>query len=232
MDLISCLIIDDERLARAELAALLAEVGGCKIIGEAGNATAAKRMIEQLKPELIFLDIDMPGTNGFELLAQLDNPPQVVFATAYDQYAIQAFEVRALDYLLKPINPSRLQTSLATIRQRMKRSPRYLERLFVPLEQGGFFLELDKVYLIRAYGHYLRMYTASNSCMVHRSLKSMTEQLDPNSFFQINRSEIVRLNAIQHTTKISRGRYQLELGQEQVVVSEARSVIWRKRFGS
>ncbi|MEM7573525.1 MAG: response regulator transcription factor [Bacteroidota bacterium] len=232
MDLISCLIIDDERLARAELAALLKEVGGCKTIGEASNATEAKRLIEQLKPELIFLDINMPGTNGFELLAQLDNPPQVVFATAYDQYAIQAFEVRALDYLLKPISLNRLQACLATIRQRMKHSPKYLERLFIPLEQGGFFLDLDEVHLIRAYGHYLRMYYGSNSCMIHRSLKSMAEQLDPNSFFQINRSEIVRLSAISSTTKISRGRYQLELGQEQVMVAEARAVIWRKRFGS
>ena len=230
MKKIRCLVIDDERLSRAELIALLQEVGGCEVIGESSNAKEAIQMIRELQPDLLFLDIDMPGSNGFELLAQLDNPPQVVFATAYDQYAIRAFEVKALDYLLKPIRLERLGACLETVTLRLSSHKPYLERLFISSPQGGYFLGMDQVQLIRSYGHYLRFYHGTETSLVHRSLKSIADQLDPSQFFQINRSEIIKVNAVESTDRISRGRYQIQLANEQLIVSEARAVIWRKRF--
>lgn len=105
MNPLRCLLVDDERLAHVELSALLHEAGGCTVVGEAANATAAAKLIKALKPDILFLDINMPQTNGFELLGQLDNPPPAVFVTAYNEFAVQAFAVQAFDYLLKPVRP-------------------------------------------------------------------------------------------------------------------------------
>jgi two-component system LytT family response regulator len=226
------MLIDDERLARVEMAALLDEAGGCEVVAACGSAAAAIPLITSLQPDLLFLDINMPGTNGFELLAKLDVCPPVVFVTAYDQYAIKAFEVHALDYLMKPVHPSRLAASLSLVRKRIQAHPTHLKQLFIPEKDGGGkFLALNDVYLIRAYDHYLRLYHAKGTELILQSLTRFEERLDPNSFFRINRSEVVRLNAISRTAPLSRGRYKLTLPKgEEVTVSESRGRVWRQRF--
>lgn len=225
-----CLIIDDERLARLELSALLSEAGGCEVVGEAGYAPQAITLIQSLQPDVIFLDINMPGTNGFELLSQLEHCPLVVFVTAYDQYAIQAFEVHALDYLLKPVRPDRLAATLRLVRERLGRTAG--QRMFLPDRNGGIFLQLSELYLVRAYDHYVRLFHPEGSSMLHQSLGEFADRLPATDFFQANRSEYIRISAVKRVSKLSRNRYELLLpGNESVVVSERRSVAWRKQFG-
>ncbi len=219
-----CILVDDERLARVELRALLEEVGGGQVVGEAGSAQAARPLIESLRPDLLFLDINMPGTNGFELLGLLHYCPLVVFVTAYDQYAIKAFEVHALDYLMKPVPPERLVATLAQVRTRLGPGADASARVFLPDADGGKFLELKYVYLLRAYDHYLRLYHPGGTDMIHQSLANFRERLPTADYFQINRSEIVRIAAVERVDKLSRGRYALTLPGEMVVtVSERRS---------
>lgn len=227
-----CMLIDDERLARVEMTALLTEAGGCEVVAACGGAAAAIPLITSLQPDLLFLDINMPGTNGFELLAKLDVCPPVVFVTAYDQYAIKAFEVHALDYLMKPVHPERLAATLALVRSRITAHPTHLQQLFLPSKDGGGkFLALNDVHLVRAYDHYLRLYHSEGTELIHQSLSRFEARLDPGTFFRVNRSEIVQLASIQQTSSLSRGRYKLTLlAGEVITVSESRGRVWRRRF--
>ncbi len=228
---ISCLLIDDERLARQEMKALLSETEGFQVVGGANNVAKALKLIRQTKPQVLFLDINMPGQNGFDLLSELENCPIVVFVTAYHQYAIQAFEVRAFDYLLKPVNSERFKATVASIQQKLLHDPPVLKRLFIKQGDAGFFLDLADVFLIRAYGHYIRIYYNNSTCIIHRSLSAFTAQLDKNQFMRINRSEVVQLAKVITSCTISRSRYALSLPTGiKVEVSESRSQELRKRF--
>jgi two-component system LytT family response regulator len=188
------LIIDDERLARAELTRLLAAHPEIEVAGEARNGEEALDLIAKLVPDLLFLDIQMPGMTGFELLERLDQVPQVIFTTAYDQYAIQAFEVSALDYLLKPIAPNRLAAALAKLRPRPERLR--LEQVFV--RDGGrcWIVRLPDIFLLESEGNYTRLHFAGERPLIRRSLNALEEQLDPNLFFRAGRKEIVNLKWI------------------------------------
>lgn len=226
-----CIIVDDERLARVEMAALLEEAGGCSIVGQAANAREAAALISEQQPDVIFLDINMPGDNGFALLETLDDCPLVVFVTAYDQYAIQAFEVHALDYLMKPVSADRLAITLRVIRERLGKSPG--QRLFLSDRNGGRFIQLDDIYLVRAYDHYVRLYHSAGNDMLHQALSKFISRLPADEFFRANRSEVIRTSVVQQVKSASRGRYTLVLpGGEAVTISERQSVLWRKQFGS
>lgn len=224
-----CLIIDDERLARLEIAALLAEAGDCTVVAEASNASQAVNLIRMHQPDVIFLDINMPGANGFDLLAQLDDCPLVVFVTAYDQFAIRAFEVNALDYLLKPVRPKRLGKTLALIREQLPKAQG--SRIFISTSDGGKFIKLQDIFLVRSYDHYVRIYHSTGSNMLHQSLKDFVKRLPAPDFFLANRSEVIRLEAVIEIGNLSRGRYELSLpADETVVVSERQSVVWRREI--
>jgi two-component system LytT family response regulator len=188
------LIVDDERLARAELARLLAAHPEIEIAGEARNGEEALELIARLVPDLLFLDIQMPGMTGFELLEQLDDVPQVIFTTAYDQYAIQAFEVNALDYLLKPIAPNRLAAALAKLRPRPERSR--LEQIFVRDGDRCWIVRLPDIFLLESEGNYTRLHFGSERPLIRRSLNAIEEQLDPHLFFRAGRKEIINLKWI------------------------------------
>ena len=169
-------------------------------------------------------------SHGFQLLEDLPNCPLVVFVTAYDQFAIQAFEVQALDYLMKPVHPTRLASTLRLLRERLGNSKG--QRFFISGRNGGKFLDLDDIYLIRAYDHYVRLYHPAGSDMLHQSLGKFSNRLSEDEFFRINRSEIIRVAAVQGLASLSRGRYALTLpGGETVTVSERQSVQWRRKFG-
>lgn len=202
----NALIIDDERLARNELRRLLEAHPFINILGEAVNGEDAVEKINSMKPDLVFLDIQMPGKNGFEVLAALDkHVPEVIFTTAFDEYALKAFEFNAADYLLKPIEPARLAEAIKRLsieeedREVSIEAPSILhehDRVFVKDGDKCWFVELGNIRLFESLGNYVRIYFESNKPMVLRSLNSLEDRLDPKVFFRANRKHIINLKMI------------------------------------
>lgn len=201
------LIVDDERLARKELMKLLEDHSSIEVIGEAQNADEAFEMIETLNPDLLFLDIQMPGKTGFQLLEMLDSVPLVVFTTAYDEYALKAFDVSALDYLLKPIQPERLAEAVAKIVQREKAKKEAIEngekklglndQVFVKDGDRCWFVSLSNVRMFESDGNYIKVYFDTNKPMIHKSLNALDEKLDERAFFRASRKHIVNLSWVE-----------------------------------
>ena len=193
-DRMKAVIIDDERLARAELRRLLAAHPEIEIAGEACNGDEALGLIGQTSPDLLLLDVQMPGLTGFDVLERLDDVPQVIFTTAYDAYAIKAFEVNALDYLMKPIAPARLAAALAKVRPRS--GPTRLERVFVRDGDRCWIVALPDIFLLESEGNYTRVHFNGQRPLIRRSLNALEAQLDPAVFFRANRQEILNLKWI------------------------------------
>ena len=205
------LIVDDERLARNELKRLLEPYTKIEIVGEAANADEALVMIEELQPELLFLDIQMPGRNGFELLAAIEGKsPEVIFTTAYDEYAIKAFEFNALDYLLKPIDNERLKDTIHRIEENQalpeihpsthERAEKVLgetDQVFVKDGEKCWFVKLGKIRLFESMGNYVRLHFDDQKPLVLKSLNNLEERLDPNTYFRANRKHIINLHWIE-----------------------------------
>jgi two-component system LytT family response regulator len=206
------LIIDDERLARNELRRLLEAHPSIEIIGEAVNGEDALVKIADLKPDLLFLDIQMPGKNGFEVLSELEsNMPDVIFTTAYDEYALKAFEFHAADYILKPIEPARLAEAIK--RLEIENQPESEDdvnttnlgkgilteedQIFVKDGDRCWFVKLGTVRLFESLGNYVRIYFENNKPLILRSLNSLEERLDPKAFFRANRKHIINLKMIE-----------------------------------
>lgn len=223
------LIIDDERLARKELGNLLAEYKDIEVLGEAANADEAEEMIDKLDPDLIFLDIQMPGRTGFELLETLEKTPKVIFTTAYDEYALKAFEFNALDYLLKPIEPKRLTESINKIRkeveaqeQQQKKSNQLTvnDQVFVKDGDSCWFVKLKDVRLFESDGNYIKVYFDKNKPMIHKSLNALDEKLDNKHFFRVSRKHIINLEWIDEIETWFNGGLMVKLkGGDKVEVS-------------
>lgn len=203
------LLIDDERLARNELRRLLAAHPQIEIVGEAADAEAARERIAQLKPDLLFLDVQMPGEDGFALLESLEPPlPHVIFATAFDEFAVKAFEVNALDYLLKPVDPARLSAALAKITSAPAADPadgdtvartdrlQANDKVFVRQGDQCWFVEVRTIRLLESEGNYTRVHFDGAQPLLFRSLNAMEERLDPRMFFRANRRQVVNLEWI------------------------------------
>ena len=206
------LIVDDERLARIELRRLLQDFPKIDIVGEAANADEALELIEELEPDLLFLDIQMPGKNGFELLSALKgSAPDVIFTTAFDEYAIKAFEFNALDYLLKPIDTERLKEAISRVEDNQPASQEeeksdsttvdkplsQNDQVFVKDGDRCWFVKLSKVRLFESMGNYVRLYFDDQKPLVLKSLNSLEERLDPQTFFRANRKHIINLAWIE-----------------------------------
>jgi two-component system, LytTR family, response regulator len=199
------LVIDDERLARKELLTLLEAHPSIEVVGEAMNADEAEKMIEELNPDLLFLDIQMPGRTGFQLLESLDSAPMVVFTTAYDQHALKAFEVNALDYLLKPIVAERLSEAVQKVmdKERMKEGRSGEKKLgledqvFVKDGERCWFVSLANVRMFESDGNYIKVYFDNNRPMIHKSLNALDEKLDERAFFRASRKHIVNLSWVE-----------------------------------
>jgi len=187
-------IIDDERLARAELRRILSAHPEIEIAGEARNGDQALALVAQTSPDLLFLDVQMPGMTGFDILERLEDIPQVIFTTAYDQYAIKAFEVNALDYLLKPIAPARLASALAKVRP--PTGSGRLERVFVRDGEHCWIVLLADIFLLESDGNYTRVHFNGHLPLIRRSLNALEAQLDPAIFFRANRQGILNLKWI------------------------------------
>ncbi|HEY1342165.1 MAG TPA: LytTR family DNA-binding domain-containing protein, partial [Bryobacteraceae bacterium] len=188
------LIVDDERLARLELRRLLAAHPEVEVAGEARDGQEALALIPKLAPDVVFLDIQMPGMSGFDLLERIDDVPQVIFTTAFDEFAIRAFEVNALDYLLKPVAPARLAAALARVRPRPEAGR--LDQVFVRDGDRCWIVRLPDIFLLESEGNYTRLYFASERPLIRRSLNSLEEQLDPVVFFRAGCKEILNLKWI------------------------------------
>jgi two-component system, LytTR family, response regulator len=189
------IIIDDERLARVELRRLLASHPEVEIAAEARGPEEALALLSSLTPDLIFLDIQMPGMTGFELLERLEDVPQVIFTTAYDEFAIKAFEVNALDYLMKPIAPQRLAAALARVRPPSRE--RRLDQIFVRDGDKCWIVRLPDVFLLESEGNYTRLCFGNDRPLIRRSLNALEEQLDAAVFFRANRRQMINLKWIQ-----------------------------------
>src|SRR6476659_4434853 len=234
------LIIDDERLARNELKKLLLDFPDIEVIDEAANAAEGIEKIDSLNPDLIFLDIQMQGKTGFAMLQELDKAPHVIFTTAYDEYALKAFEVNALDYLMKPIEPKRLADALQKLQQAEEKeavSQQALQRgiltendqVFVKDGERCWFVKLSEVRLFESVGNYAKVFFANNKPLILKSLNALEERLDDKIFFRANRKHIVNLRMIERIEPYFNGGLLLELtGGEKVEVSRRQAVKFKE----
>ena len=191
----TALIIDDERIARQELRRLLAIHPEIQIAGEARAGEEALALIARFRPDVLFLDVRMPGMSGFDLLQQLEDVPQVIFTTAYDEYALKAFEVSALDYLVKPIAPARLAAAVAKLRPRAAKSR--LEQVFVKEGERCWLIRISDIFLLESEGNYTRLHFAKERPLILRSLAALQERLDPSVFFRAGRKHVVNLKWVE-----------------------------------
>jgi two-component system, LytTR family, response regulator len=230
------LIIDDERLARAELRRLLAAHPAVQVVGEAANAVEARAAIEELGPDLIFLDVQMPGESGFDLLHSLETAPAVIFTTAFDQYALRAFEVSALDYLLKPVDPVRLAHALAKLGRPAAAVPEKTQapegKVFIKDGERCWFVALDQIMLFESEGNYTRVYFDHNQPLLARSLNQLEARLDPERFLRASRRHIVNLDFVTNIAPGPAGAMVLTLNDGlRVPMSRRRAVEFRQFNG-
>lgn len=235
------IIIDDERLARTELKKMLQEFPEMEVVDEAANADEGITKITKHQPDIIFLDIQMPGKTGFEMLLQLEKAPQVIFTTAYDEFALKAFEVNALDYLLKPIEPKRLSDAinkLNTSEQREVRSEGEFvnnsilsesDQVFVKDGERCWFVKLSDIRLFESVGNYAKVFFGANKPLILKSLNALEERLDEKVFFRANRKHIINLRMIEKIEPYFNGGLLLELkGGEKIEVSRRQTVKFKE----
>jgi two-component system, LytTR family, response regulator len=233
--MIRALIVDDERLARTELRRLLAAHAEIEIIGEAANISDAERAINELQPELIFLDVQMPGGSGFDLLAALDDAPEVIFTTAFDAYALKAFEVNALDYLQKPIEAKRLAAALQRAQLRVAKNQVTLKpdnKIFIKDGERCWFVALTDISLFESEGNYARVYfqteAGQHRPLILRSLNQLDARLDQTTFFRANRRQIINLDFIKRVAPADAGGLSLVLQNDLIIdLSRRRAMEFR-----
>jgi two-component system LytT family response regulator len=235
------IIIDDERLARAELKKLLQEFPEVEVVDEAANAEEGISKIEAQRPDLIFLDIQMPGKTGFDMLSDLEKTPQVIFTTAYDEFALKAFEVNALDYLLKPVEPKRLADAIQKLHFSDNKEIRPVaentnnsilsenDQVFVKDGERCWFVKLNEIRLFESVGNYAKVFFGPNKPLILKSLNALEERLDEKFFFRANRKHIVNLRMIEKIEPYFNGGLLLELkGGEKIEVSRRQTVKFKE----
>lgn len=234
------LLVDDERLARKELLKLLEAHPVIEVVGEAANAEEALRLINELNPELLFLDIQMPDKTGFQLLEELDSVPMVIFTTAYDEFALKAFEVNALDYLLKPIQPERLADAISKVMEK-ERSRQAVahgtgikklglnDQVFVKDGDRCWFVSLANIRLFESDGNYIKVYFDGNRPMIHKSLNALDEKLDERAFFRASRKHIINLSWVEGIEPWFNGGLMVKLrGGDKVEVSRRQAARFKE----
>ncbi|SHI95535.1 two component transcriptional regulator, LytTR family [Hymenobacter daecheongensis DSM 21074] len=237
----TALVIDDSRLARAELRHLLQAFVDVEVVGEARHADEARTQIQALQPDVLFLDIHMPGQSGFELLASLEAAPHVIFTTAYDEYALRAFEANALDYLVKPVMEARLATALEKARARLVApaaptapEPAVLpltaqDQVFVKDGERCWFVRLADVKLFEINGSYTQIYFENHRPLIPRTLQHLETRLDPKVFFRANRQQIINLKWVESIEPWFSNTLKIKLREgPEVEVSRKQSVQFRE----
>jgi two-component system LytT family response regulator len=235
---IKTLLIDDEPLALTELKIMLEKYPDIVVNDTASNAIEALEKIESLKPQLIFLDINMPGKSGFELLEELDESPHVIFVTAYDQFAIKAFEVNAMDYLLKPVNPDRLSEAIDKVKKQislLKNEVTKLgmdKRIFIKDGDLCFFVPVSEIFLIESVGNYARIFYRDKKPLLHKSLNYLEEKLPDSHFFRTGRQHIINVDFIKNIHPYFNNALQVEmLNGSKLEISQRQSVKFKEKMG-
>ncbi|NNC21573.1 response regulator transcription factor [Corallococcus exiguus] len=231
------LIADDERLARAELRRLLTAFPEVEVVGEATHVDETCERVEALAPDLLLLDIQMPGGTGFDVLDRLEAPPDVVFTTAHDAHALRAFQVNALDYLLKPIEAARLAEALERVRQRGRAQRAVgapvtpLERVFVRDGERCWLVALSQVPLFSSEGNYARLHLPDAEPLLARSLNHLEDRLDPARFFRASRQHLINLDFVEALEPGPGGTLIARLrGGREVEMSRRQSQRFRERL--
>lgn len=228
------LVVDDSRLARNELKRLLKEFDKVQIIGEAASVDEAIEKIGELKPDLIFLDIQMPGKNGFQLLEELESVPEVIFSTAYDEHALKAFEYNALDYLVKPVQKERLAGAVSKVFDKIQKRKEAADlddkltindQVFVKDGERCWFVQLSDIRLFEVSGNYTTVYFDSSRPMITRTLNYLESRLDDKTFFRANRQQIINLKWIERIEPWFSGSLRIYLkGGEEIDVSRRQTL--------
>lgn len=238
---LSVLIVDDEPGARRRINRLLSKEMDIEVIGQAGSGANALSIIQQKKPDLVFLDVQMPGMSGIEVVKNLesDQLPTVIFVTAFDQYAVQAFELAALDYLMKPFDDERFEQALSRARHSLKKptddlaekfgtllqsfhqkepaGKQYIERIAVETRGQLRIIPVDKIDYIKASGNYVDLHVGSEKLLVREQMQQLETKLSPKLFYRIHRSSIVRLDEIEHLIVNPGGDYAVRLRSKQLL---------------
>ena len=230
------IIIDDSKLARDELKHLLKSIEMVEVIAESPNVDHAKEKIDTLRPDLIFLDIHMPEKTGFDLLEEIEFVPQVIFTTAYDEYAIKAFEHNALDYLQKPIKPEGLTRAVEKVQLALRNQELHSDeklslddQVFVKEGDNCWFINLSEIQYLEVYGNYTKIYFDDKSPMIPRSLAYMESRLDEKYFFRANRQEIINLKWIDKIEPWFSGSIRIYLkGGKEVDISRRQSIRFKE----
>jgi two-component system, LytTR family, response regulator len=239
--MIKTIIVDDEPLARKRIAKLLDENQDFKLLKECRNGEEALKFIKKKKPDLIFLDVQMPGLDGFELVQKLEKSykPFIIFVTAFEQYAVKAFDVKAIDYLLKPFDDERFQDSLKRARDHYshKKSADLNIKLIdlvgsFQKEKSGFLIEfeikhqgknlriaVEKIYYIESYGNYLKLFTENEFYLYRETMNTVEEELDPSEFIRVHRSFIVNKECIEKLIYLNTNEYQIFLKNGNTITS-------------
>lgn len=235
---IRSLLIDDEHLAIAELKFMLEKHPEVEVVDVAQDWETALEKIRNHRPDLVFLDISMPEKNGFELLAMLDEAPQVIFVTAFDQFAIKAFEVNALDYLLKPVNQSRLEEALKKVKTKMEQAfekPSALpiqKRIFIKDGEQCFFVALSEIILLESAGNYVKVYFGNKKPMLHRSLNYMEERLPESHFFRASRQHMINTEFVKDISPWHNNTLKVTMNNGMLVdISQRQSVKFKEVMG-
>lgn len=247
MSRIRVVIVDDETPARRKVSRFLATEEDFEIAGEAGTGIEAVRLIEAQRPDLVFLDVQMPGLDGFGVLESLkiQPAPQVIFITAYDHFALKAFEVHALDYLLKPFDQERFQKVLEHVRRQILRNdrnepggfaeklnrlleelsnrPKYAERLLVNADEKAFLLSVEKIDWIEAARNYVNLHVGRDCYMARGTIEGLYQKLDPSKFLRANRSQIVNVASIRELHPWFHGEYR-------IILNDGTELSWRRRY--
>ena len=237
---INAVIVEDSRLARNELKELIKDYPNINLLGEAENVDKGIELINSTKPDLLFLDINMPEKDGFQLLEELDEAPMVIFTTAFDEYAIKSFEYNALDYLMKPINNKRFELALEKITERLKQQTstdstqhKLTEnsQIFIKDGEQCWLVKIADISLFEIVGNYTRVYFDGNKPLLYKSLNQVEEKLPDTTFFRCNRQQIINTNHIKNVVPWFSGKLKLEMDNgEEVEISRRQSQSFKERM--
>ena len=236
---INAVIVEDSRLARNELKELIKDYPNINLLGEAENVDQGIELINSTKPDLLFLDINMPEKDGFQLLEELDEAPMVIFTTAFDEYAIKSFEYNALDYLMKPINNKRFEQALEKITERLKQQTNTdntqqklteNSQIFIKDGEQCWLVKIADISLFEIVGNYTRVYFNGNKPLLYKSLNQIEEKL-PTAFFRCNRQQIINTNHIKNVIPWFSGKLKLEMNNgEEIEISRRQSQNFKERM--